>query len=124
MSAVWDGMLAHEASDMGVIRADHGMAEAVAEDLAWEHARGSYGVSYKQGFRAGWWGNLAWLLQMQLRFDTLTEAEALHELRLETASIYWPLLSDARTLRFDCPTCGHQVAISKEGICDECGYEF
>jgi hypothetical protein len=81
------------------------------------------GVSYKQGHRRGWWDAVEWVLQTQLGWDSLTEGEAIEELRKGGASLYHPLFKDDPRVWVDCPRDGRTV-VDATGICDHCLYDF
>jgi hypothetical protein len=107
-----------DASDR--LRTDHALAQAAAETAAYDRTR--MGVSYKQGHRRGWWDAVEWVLQTQLGWDSLTEGEAIEELRKGQGSLFWPLFRDDPRVRIDCPRDG-LVVVGIEGYCDRCGYE-
>lgn len=109
--------------DMARIRTDHGRTEAHHETAAWEPYRNRMGTSWHQGFRAGWWGAVEWVLAAQAGWDALTEAEAIEELRAGPGSIYFPLFRDDPTIWADCPNDG-RVTITQEGTCDRCLFDF
>lgn len=48
--------------DLSQVREDHGMVQAHAETAAFTASRLSHGVSFKAGYRAGWWDAVQWLL--------------------------------------------------------------
>lgn len=105
------------------LRADHGLAEATHEDRAWRQVKERYGVSYTQGFRAGWWDAVEWLLARQHDWDALTPAEHVAELRKGSGSIFHPLFAADSVVFADCPNDG-RVPITKSGTCDHCLYNF
>jgi hypothetical protein len=51
---------------MWAVRESQGAAAARAEDTAYAQARLSYGASYRQGFRAGWWSVFRLITQAQV----------------------------------------------------------
>ncbi|MBD8218244.1 hypothetical protein IFU40_06300 [Microbacterium sp. CFBP 13617] len=110
---------------MNRIRDDHGLAEAQQES-AWWSGWGDerLGVSAKQGYRAGWWAAVQWVLNTQQAIDDLTTGELLAELRKEAGSVYWPLLAADPTFWADCPRCRVEVLIDKQGLCPTCTHEF
>jgi hypothetical protein len=103
------------------IRHDHGLAQAAAESRAYNHTR--TGVSYKQGHRRGWLDGILWVLQQQSQWETLTEGEAIAELRKGNGSIYYPLFASDPKVFADCPRDG-RTPVDATGICDHCLYEF
>jgi hypothetical protein len=105
------------------LRQDHGLIQARREDEAWQADRHNYGVSFKQGYRHGWWDAVEWLLNQQARWNDITEHEAILELGKGSGSVYWPLFADDQHIIVDCPTDG-RVSIDKTGICDSCGFDF
>lgn len=103
------------------IRNDHGLAQAAAETRAYDRTR--MGVSYKQGHRRGFWDGILWVLQQQSQWESLSEAEAIEELRKGLGSIYHPLFADDPKVWVDCPRDG-RVTVTKEGTCDRCLFDF
>lgn len=116
----WDAMITDNAKQL---RQDHGLIQQRREDEAWAAGRLSFGVSFKQGYRKAWWDAIEWLLNAQSRWEDITEAEAILELRKGSGSIYWPLFQDDARVRVDCPRDG-MVTVDQSGICDSCLYDF
>ena len=114
----WNAMVTETVEQ---IRHDHGLAQAAAETAAYDRTR--MGVSYKQGHRRGFWDGALYVLQTQAMWDSLTEAEAITELRKGTGSIYYPLFHDDPRVWVDCPRDG-RVTVDKTGLCDHCLYDF
>jgi hypothetical protein len=114
----WDAMVTDAAEQL---RADHGLAQAAAETRAYDRTR--MGVSYKTGHRRGFWDGVLYVLQQQALWDSLTEGEAIEELRKGGASLYHPLFKDDPRVWVDCPLDG-RVTVGVEGFCDACGYVF
>lgn len=112
--------------ELAVIREDHGAAEGAAESSWWDEqgGRNRFGVSALQGYRAGWWAGVEWLLNQQNRIDELTDGQMLAELRKGPGSVYWPIKSDDASFWADCPGCRRPRLIDAEGLCRECGHEF
>lgn len=55
----------------------------------------------------------------------LTPTEQLAELRLETASVYWPDFQDDPCTVVECDNCGAGMVIQPdETRCDECSWDF
>lgn len=109
--------------DIQRIRTDHALTEAAAETAAWEPHRGRMGVSWHQGYRAGWWDAVTWVLETQAGWEGLTEAEAILELGKGAGSVYWPLFRDDPRIFADCPRDG-RITVSAEGTCDRCLFDF
>jgi hypothetical protein len=103
------------------LRADHGLAQAAAETRAYDRTR--MGVSYKTGHRRGFWDGVLYVLQQQALWDSLTEGEAIEELRKGQGSLFWPLFRDDPRIFCDCPNHG-RVAVGPEGTCDGCLFNF
>lgn len=118
MSGAWDAMVADAAE---TLRTDHGLTQAHAETTSYDRSR--HGVSWKQGHRVAWWQAVEWVLQTQLGWDALTEAEAITELRKGTGSLFYPLFSTDPRIWVDCPRDG-RITVSKEGTCDRCLLDF
>jgi hypothetical protein len=81
------------------------------------------GVSYKTGHRRGFWDGVLYVLQQQALWDSLTEGEAIEELRKGQGSLFWPLFRDDPKILADCPRDG-KTAVGIEGLCDHCLYDF
>ena len=109
---------------MEQIRVDHGMAQAKAEDVAFSRARLSYGVSFRQGHRTGWWAGVEHVLTLQSGMDALAASDALAELRKGPGSIYWPLLEADPRFWVDCPRCDARQVIDAGGLCPVCAHDF
>lgn len=114
----WDAMVTDATTQL---RTDHGLAQAAAESRTYDRTR--IGVSYRQGHRTGWWQAVEWVLQTQLGWDSLTEGEAIEELRKGQGSVFWPLFREDPRVICDCPNHG-RVAIGPEGTCDGCLFDF
>lgn len=111
-------------SHMAQIREDHARAQMRAEDAAWAAASLHYGVSFKQGHRAGFWDGATYVINQQLNIDDLTVGQMLAELRKKEGSIWWPVkAADPRFWAY-CPACDNWTLLGEEGICDHCTYEF
>ena len=111
-------------ADMDRIRADHGVTVAGMLSRWWEKAFTRWGSSAKQGYTAGVWAGVEWVLNAQHAIDDLTQGQLLAELRKGPGSIFWPLLSADPKSWVDCPRCERAVLIDREGLCPECAYEF
>lgn len=81
------------------------------------------------GHGTGRWSQLAflagvrWVIATQQKWDGLTEAEAIHELRLGEESVFYPLFADDAKIIADCPRDG-RTPVDASGICDHCLYDF
>lgn len=107
--------------DMEQLRHDHGAAAGRMETARRPTRVGT--VLWSQGYRQAWWDAFHYILTQQTGWDTLTEAEAILELRKNTASIYYPQFRDDPRIWVDCPRDG-RVTVGVEGFCDACGYPF
>lgn len=113
----WDAMVAVESTQL---REDHGLAQAAAETAAFSRDR--HAESFKQGHRVAWWQAVEYVLTRQAEWDTLTEGEAIAELRKGRGSIFFPLFEPDPRVWISCPRDG-RVTVGAEGYCDGCGYE-
>jgi hypothetical protein len=109
---------------MAQIREDHALTAATLEDTAHAKTGHTFGVSWRQGFRTGFWQAVEYVLTLQQSIDDLSAGELLAELRKGPGSIYWPVKADDPNFHADCPRCHVRVLIDREGICYQCGHEF
>lgn len=100
-------------------------AEERANDPAWAFETWKRGKQYAYGrvgrdsFAAG----VRWVLDRQQAWDSLTEREAIRELR-NPDSIFRPLYeAGGGTIWADCPRDG-RITVGTEGFCDRCGFDF
>lgn len=62
---------------------------------------------------------------MEPTWQDLTATEQLSELRLETASVYWPDFQDDPCTVVECDNCGAGMVVQPGfTTCDECGWDF
>ena len=118
----WEEMVVDEEA-MKQIRQDYGFVQARFESADFERVRFQYGVSYRQGHRAGFWRAVEWLRHELLKVDDLTVAEYVTELRKGPGSVFWPLWQDDPKFGATCEQCGHLIVLDKEGLCPDCGWE-
>ena len=87
----------------------------------WWTSAGGHGTGRwsQKAFLAG----VAWVLGRQGQWESLTEREAILELRKGPNSIYYPLFADDPKILADCPRDG-RTAIGESGICDHCLFDF
>lgn len=99
---------------------DHGLAQAHAETHT---APNRHTVMWRDGHRTGFKAALLYAYNTLLMWDSLTEGEAITELRKGTGSLFYPLFKDDPRVWVDCPRDG-RVTVSKEGTCDRCLFDF
>ena len=128
MSGTWDAVIRDE-EHMHQIREDHGRTQAAYESRRWHRVKHRLGVSWKQGYRSGFWDAVEWVLHLQRRVDDLTAEEIVGELRKGPGSVYYPLWELDPKVWVECPSgvshnAGARVLVDAEGYCDTCGYDF
>lgn len=102
---------------------DQRMTAQRSEDAAFAATGQRFGVSYRQGYRAGWREGIEWMQRTLAGWDQLPADDAISELRKGDRSVYWPLFKDDPRVWVDCPDDG-RVVVGAEGLCDRCGREF
>jgi hypothetical protein len=110
----WDAMIAAEVSALA-----HPDASWAFESWKLTRSYAYYGPAVRTAFVAG----AEWVLKRQADWPNLTEAEAIHELRLGVQSVFYPLFADDAHVILDCPNCG-RVSVGVQGTCDQCTYEW
>ena len=109
-------------TNMQTIRNDHALTQAAYETRARNHLNRLGGTTmWTRGYRSAWWDAIDWVLDMQMRFDELTVAEAVAELGKRDGSIYWPLKALDPCFSATCDRCRTDQLFDKRGICDGCG---
>jgi hypothetical protein len=104
-------MVAHEMRANDPVEAHH----------EWWKKSGGHGTGRwsQQAFLAG----TRWVVEQQTKWDSLTEREAIHELRKGQDSLFWPLFMNEARVWADCPSDG-RVTVGVEGYCDRCGHDW
>lgn len=97
----WDAMtravLEFDGPERERWRTDHGLTQSRWETYRWEqHGIHHFGVSWKNGYRTGFWDALAWVLAEQAKVDSLTAGEIDEERSKGAGSIFWPLIGEKK----------------------------
>ena len=110
-------------ADLGRIREDHGLTQIRREDGRYKAAHLSFGVSYRTGFRQGWWDAVEWVLATQRAMDRLDTADTVAELRKGAGSIFYPLFEHDPAIWLECPRCDMRTLHTAQG-CTDCGHDY
>jgi hypothetical protein len=110
----WDAMIAAEVSALA-----HPDASWAFESWKLTRSYAYYGPAVRTAFVAG----AEWVLKRQMEWPNLTEAEAIHELRLGVQSVFYPRFAADPRIFADCPRDG-RVTTGADGICDHCLFDF
>jgi uncharacterized paraquat-inducible protein A len=108
---------------MARIREDHALTAATIEDTAYTKTGHAFGVSWRQGFRTGFWQAVEYVLTLQQQYDDLTNAEVIDELRKGPESLYWPLKSADPKAWLLCDRCRTRQLFDAQGVCPNCAEE-
>lgn len=73
--------------------------------------------------RQTWHAAIRWHQNTLNKWDQLTEAEAIHQLRLGPTSTFYALFADDPRVVVDCPNDG-RVTVDAQGVCDRCLHDF
>ena len=110
----WDALVGHEIS-----LTRHPDIAWQFEDWKVKQGYAYYGPTVRTAFTAG----AEWVLSRLREWDSLTESEAIQELRKGEQSVFHPLFADDPRIFADCPNHG-RVSTGPEGTCDQCLYDF
>jgi len=110
-------------ADLDRIREDHGLTQVRREDNRWQAAHLSYGVSYRQGYRRGWWDAVEWVLTTQRTYNQLDTEDTVAELRKGVGSVFYPLFEHDPAAILECPRCDMRTLHTADG-CTDCGHDY
>lgn len=82
------------------------------------HPRELYGIKSREAWAAA----IRWMRTMQVNhpWHRMTPTEAVRELRLGEASIYYAFFDVEDAANVKCPLCAQMVWIRAEGVCPDC----